>query len=242
MERDGSGLVIAMPLFSGCWPGLREERARTPRQRTALSIPPQRRCPAMRLLAIMYDLTQHGYVLFGNYTQRTLEHDVLSGFGTQLTQAKGPVEKAGVWIGLRISKPETVKCLAPAAVTAWPVFSLGRYARNEPESPAAKVPTEDEREVVGIVVWGERLLSQPSAGGHARRTSRDGSCCWRASRAGSPRFGAPCWATRSCGGLVCSCRRLLRVTETARAGEPSPNLRLGQTCPSAWSCPMLSTS
>ena len=51
-----------------------------------------------------------------------------------------------------------VKCLAFDAVTAWRVFSLDRYARDEPETPAAEVLTEDEREVIGVVVRGERLL------------------------------------------------------------------------------------
>ena len=35
---------------------------------------------------------------------------------------------------------------------------MGRYVRDEPETPAAEVPTEDEREVIGIVVGGERML------------------------------------------------------------------------------------
>ena len=38
-----------------------------------------------------------------------------------------------------------VKCLAFDAVTAWRVFSLDRYARDEPETPAAEVLTGDER-------------------------------------------------------------------------------------------------
>ena len=51
-----------------------------------------------------------------------------------------------------------MKGLAFDAVTAWRVFSLIRYVRDEPESPAAEAPAEDEREVSGIVVGGERLL------------------------------------------------------------------------------------
>ncbi len=38
------------------------------------------------------------------------------------------------------------------------MFSLDRYARVEPETPAAEVLPEDEREVIGIIVRGERLL------------------------------------------------------------------------------------
>lgn len=38
------------------------------------------------------------------------------------------------------------------------MFSLDRFVRDEPETPEAEVPTEDEREVVSIVVGGERML------------------------------------------------------------------------------------
>ena len=51
-----------------------------------------------------------------------------------------------------------VKCLAFDAVAAWRVFSLERYARDAPETPAAEVLTEDEREAIGVVVRAERLL------------------------------------------------------------------------------------
>ena len=51
-----------------------------------------------------------------------------------------------------------VKCLAFDAVTAWRVFSIGRYARDEPATPAAEVLTEGERAVIEIVVRAERLL------------------------------------------------------------------------------------
>ena len=43
------------------------------------------------------------------------------------------------------------------AVTVLRVFSLDRYCRGEPETPAAEVLTEDEREGIGIVVGGEPL-------------------------------------------------------------------------------------
>ena len=68
------------------------------------------------------------------------------------------MEKEGWRIGRRISKPETVKGLAFDAVTAWRVFSLDCHVRDEPETPVAEVLTEEEREVTGIVVGGERLL------------------------------------------------------------------------------------
>ena len=51
-----------------------------------------------------------------------------------------------------------VKCLAFDAITAWQVFSLERYARDEPDTPAAEVLSEGEREVIRIVVRAERLL------------------------------------------------------------------------------------
>ena len=51
-----------------------------------------------------------------------------------------------------------VKCLAFDAVTAWRVFSLDRYARDEPETPAGDVLTEDEQGVIGTVVQAEGLL------------------------------------------------------------------------------------
>lgn len=68
------------------------------------------------------------------------------------------MEKEGGRIGCRILKPETVKGLAFDAITAWRVFGLDRYVPGEPERPAAELPTEDGREVIGIVVGGERLL------------------------------------------------------------------------------------
>ena len=51
-----------------------------------------------------------------------------------------------------------VKCLAFDAVTAWRVCSLDRYARDAPDTPAAEVLTDDERQVIGTVVRAERLL------------------------------------------------------------------------------------
>ena len=57
-----------------------------------------------------------------------------------------------------------VKCLAFDAVTAWRVFSLDRYARDAPETPAEEVLTEDERQVIGTVVRAERLLPPAESG------------------------------------------------------------------------------
>ena len=76
--------------------------------------------------------------------------------------------KAGTRIeDRRLQEAEALlKCLAFDAVTAWRVFSLDRYARDEPETPAAEVLTEDEREVIGIIVRGERLLPPAVPAGH----------------------------------------------------------------------------
>ena len=57
-----------------------------------------------------------------------------------------------------------VKCLAFDAVTAWRVFSLDRYARDAPATPAAEVLTDDERQVIGMVVQAERLLPPAERG------------------------------------------------------------------------------
>ena len=57
-----------------------------------------------------------------------------------------------------------MKCLALDEVTAWRVFSLERYARDEPDTPAAEVLTEGEREVIGIVGRGGRLLPPAERG------------------------------------------------------------------------------
>ena len=71
------------------------------------------------------------------------------------------------------------QCLAFDAVTAWRVFSLDRYARDEPETLAAEVLTEGEREVIGIVVRAERLLlpserDRPFQPGHPQLGHPDG--------------------------------------------------------------------
>ena len=55
-------------------------------------------------------------------------------------------------------KQETVRGLAFDAVTAWRVLSLDRYVRDEPKTLAAGVPTQDECEVIGVIVGGGRLL------------------------------------------------------------------------------------
>ena len=51
-----------------------------------------------------------------------------------------------------------VRCFAFDAVTAWRVFSLQWYARDEPDTPAAEVLSDDEREVIGLLVRAERPL------------------------------------------------------------------------------------
>ena len=50
------------------------------------------------------------------------------------------------------------KCLAFDAITAWRVFSLDRYARDRPDTPADQVLTATEREVIARVVQAEGLL------------------------------------------------------------------------------------
>ena len=57
-----------------------------------------------------------------------------------------------------------VKCLAFDAITAWQVCRLHRYARDAPETPAAEVLTEDERQVIGTVVRAEGLLPPAERG------------------------------------------------------------------------------
>ena len=49
------------------------------------------------------------------------------------------------------------KCLVFDAITAWRVFSLERYARDAPETPAAEVLTADELAVIAEVTAAERL-------------------------------------------------------------------------------------
>ncbi len=50
------------------------------------------------------------------------------------------------------------KCLAFDAITAWRVFSLDRYARDRPDTPADQVLTATEWEVIARVVQAEQLL------------------------------------------------------------------------------------
>ena len=49
------------------------------------------------------------------------------------------------------------KCLVFDAITAWRVFSLDRYARDAPDTPAAEVLTADELAVIEDVTEAERL-------------------------------------------------------------------------------------
>ena len=44
-----------------------------------------------------------------------------------------------------------VKCLALDAITAWQVFSLARYARESPDTPADQVLSADERRMIAAV-------------------------------------------------------------------------------------------
>ena len=49
------------------------------------------------------------------------------------------------------------KCLVFDAITAWRVFSLDRYARDAPDTPAEEVLTADEMAVIEAVTEAERL-------------------------------------------------------------------------------------
>ncbi len=49
------------------------------------------------------------------------------------------------------------KCLAFDAITAWRVFSMERYARDAPQTPAEEVLTSDEMAVIAEVAEAERL-------------------------------------------------------------------------------------
>ena len=49
------------------------------------------------------------------------------------------------------------KCLVFDAITAWRVFSLDRYARDAPDTPAEEVLTADEMAVIEGVTETERL-------------------------------------------------------------------------------------
>ena len=80
-------------------------------------------------------------------------------------------------IGLRILKPETVKCPAFASVTAWRVFSLDRYARGARMLP----PAEHSRPFPPDIRNWELLLAriagwQPSM----QRPLRGNDVLWRA--------------------------------------------------------------
>ena len=102
-----------------------------------------------------------------------------------------------------------VKCLAFDAITAWRVCSLDRYARDAPDTPAAEVLTDDERQVIGTVVRAERLLP-PAERGKPFAPDIRSWVVLLARMAGwhpSKRSEARCPATRSCGAHACSCGR-----------------------------------
>ena len=46
----------------------------------------------------------------------------------------------------------------------WRVFSLDRYARDAPDTPADEVLTDDERQVIGLMVRAEGLLPPAERG------------------------------------------------------------------------------
>ncbi len=126
-------------------------------------------------------------------------------------------------IELRILNAETVTCPAVNAVAVWRVFSLDRYAREEPEA-AVEVPTEDERGVIGIDVRGEPLLSP------AERDRPSPMDIWSwvvlLSRIASQQVPLPGNAVLRRASL--QLQTMARVTQAAKARPPYPNLRLCQ--------------
>ena len=67
--------------------------------------------------------------------------------------------KSGTWIeDRRLREAQALeKCLVLDAITACCVFSLDRYARDSPDTPASEVLTEDELDVIETVVREENL-------------------------------------------------------------------------------------
>ena len=90
------------------------------------------------------------------------------------------------------------KCLVFDAVTAWQVFSLARYARDAPDTPAEEVLTSDEREVIGTLVNKQQLLPPQERG-----------------RAPPPRH-------PHLGGVAGAHGRIPAVQASASAGQPDP--------------------
>ena len=108
--------------------------------------------------------------------------------GTDRGLVRGPLGDRGVFPGAQerdadrgpaLQDDALVKCLAFDAITAWRVFSLDRYARDAPDTPA-RGADRDERQVIGRWCGPRGCCRPPSAGGRFRRTSAVGWCCWRA--------------------------------------------------------------
>lgn len=75
----------------------------------------------------------------------------------------------------RLQDAEVVgKCLVFDAIMAWRVFSLDRYARDAPDTPAEEELTADELAVIEDVAEAERL--RPPAG--RGRPVGPGICSW----------------------------------------------------------------
>ena len=131
-------------------------------------------------------------------------------------------------LGLRILKPETVKCLAFDVVTAWRVFSLDRYARDEPECPAAESPKDREREVIDIVVRGERLLSPVERERPFPPDIRSWVVLLARIAGWQPSIRCPLPGHEVLWGAYLQLQTMVRVKQAARACQPYRNLRLYQ--------------
>lgn len=131
-------------------------------------------------------------------------------------------------LGLRILKPETVKCLAFDAVTAWRVFSLDRYARDEPESPAAEAPKDREREVIDIVVRGERLPSPAERDRPFPPDTRSWVVLLARIAGWQPSMRCPLPGNEVLWWAYLQLQTIVRVTRAARARQPCRGLRLCQ--------------
>ena len=129
-------------------------------------------------------------------------------------------------LGLRILKPETVKCLAFESVTARRVLSLDRYARDEPESPAAEAPKDRDREVIDIVVRGERLLLPAERDRPFPPDIRSWVVLLARIAGWQPSIGCPLPRHEVLWWTYLQLQTMLRVTRAARVRQPYRNLRL----------------
>ncbi len=131
-------------------------------------------------------------------------------------------------IGLRTLKTETVECLVFNAVTASRMFSLDRYARDEPETPAAEGPAEDVREVIGIVLRGRRLLPLAERGRPFPPDIRNWVLLLARSAGWQPSIRRPLPRSEVLWRACVALQTLVRATQEARVRRPCHDLRLCQ--------------